>query len=86
MHYHSGIAVFELSHAQEFNCTKIIFPTCVCSSSVMMQEEALLSLSSPALLVDLDKVQRNAHRMMERCDKLGVKLRPHMKTHKTLYD
>ncbi|XP_075876781.1 D-serine dehydratase isoform X2 [Nelusetta ayraudi] len=50
----------------------------------MMQEEALSSLSSPALLVDLDKVKRNAHRMMERCDKLGVKLRPHMKTHKTL--
>lgn len=52
----------------------------------MMQEEALLSLSSPALLVDLDKVKRNANRMMERFDKLGVKLRPHMKTHKTLYD
>lgn len=83
MQHHSTVVV---NHAQEFNGTGIIFAACVCPSAVVMQEEALSSLSSPALLVDLDKVKRNAHRMIERCDKLGVKLRPHMKTHKTLYE
>uniref|UniRef100_A0A3P9M123 Zgc:162816 n=1 Tax=Oryzias latipes TaxID=8090 RepID=A0A3P9M123_ORYLA len=42
------------------------------------------SLCTPALVVDLDKVKRNAQRMIERCQKMGVQLRPHMKTHKTL--
>lgn len=60
------------------------FFLCVCSRSLVMQEEALSALSSPALLVDLGKVQRNAQRMIERWEKLGVRLRPHMKTHKTV--
>lgn len=62
---------------------------CACSSSVIMNEEALSLLSAlctPALVVDVDKVKRNAQRMMEFCEKLGVQLRPHMKTHKTLYE
>uniref|UniRef100_A0A3Q3WYX7 D-serine dehydratase-like domain-containing protein n=1 Tax=Mola mola TaxID=94237 RepID=A0A3Q3WYX7_MOLML len=46
--------------------------------------EALSSLCSPALVLDVDKVKINAQRMIDRCDKLGVQLRPHMKTHKTL--
>uniref|UniRef100_A0A3Q0RS19 Zgc:162816 n=1 Tax=Amphilophus citrinellus TaxID=61819 RepID=A0A3Q0RS19_AMPCI len=44
----------------------------------------LSSLCTPAFVVDVDKVKRNAQRMIERCQKLGVQLRPHMKTHKTL--
>uniref|UniRef100_A0A3B4T817 Zgc:162816 n=1 Tax=Seriola dumerili TaxID=41447 RepID=A0A3B4T817_SERDU len=46
--------------------------------------EPLSALCTPALVVDVDKVKRNAQRMIERCQKLGVQLRPHMKTHKTL--
>lgn len=49
-----------------------------------MKEEALSSLFTPALVVDLDKVKRNVQRMSERYEKMGVQLRPHMKTHKTL--
>ncbi|XP_034411242.1 D-threo-3-hydroxyaspartate dehydratase [Cyclopterus lumpus] len=49
-----------------------------------MEEEALSALCTPALVVDLDKVKRNAEKMIERCQNLGVQLRPHMKTHKTL--
>uniref|UniRef100_A0A665XEL5 Zgc:162816 n=1 Tax=Echeneis naucrates TaxID=173247 RepID=A0A665XEL5_ECHNA len=44
----------------------------------------IASLCTPALVVDVDKVKRNAQRMKDRCQKLGVQLRPHMKTHKTL--
>uniref|UniRef100_A0A3Q2Y4S3 Zgc:162816 n=1 Tax=Hippocampus comes TaxID=109280 RepID=A0A3Q2Y4S3_HIPCM len=44
----------------------------------------LSTLCTPALVVDVDKVKKNAQRMIERCEKLGVQLRPHMKTHKTL--
>jgi D-serine deaminase-like pyridoxal phosphate-dependent protein len=39
-------------------------------------------LDTPALIVDLDVVARNATRMQARCDALGVALRPHIKTHK----
>ncbi|TNM98057.1 hypothetical protein fugu_014303 [Takifugu bimaculatus] len=49
-----------------------------------MKDEALSSLYTPALVVDLDKVKRNVQNMTERYEKLGVRLRPHMKTHKTL--
>lgn len=41
-------------------------------------------LPTPAFTVDLDVVKRNTQRMSERCKALGVSLRPHMKTHKTL--
>lgn len=57
-----------------------------CSSSVTMKDEALSSLFTPALVVDLDKVKRNVQRMSAHYEKMGVQLRPHMKTHKTLYD
>lgn len=56
------------------------------SSSATMKDEALSSLNTPALVVDLDKVKRNVQRMSEQYEKLGVQLRPHMKTHKTLYE
>ncbi|XP_066487541.1 D-serine dehydratase-like [Tiliqua scincoides] len=41
-------------------------------------------LPTPTFTVDLDVAKRNAQRMSERCRALGVSLRPHMKTHKTL--
>uniref|UniRef100_A0A3B4B7T9 D-serine dehydratase-like domain-containing protein n=1 Tax=Periophthalmus magnuspinnatus TaxID=409849 RepID=A0A3B4B7T9_9GOBI len=41
------------------------------------------SLCTPALVVDIDKVKKNAERMSKHYKELGVQLRPHMKTHKT---
>jgi D-serine deaminase-like pyridoxal phosphate-dependent protein len=41
-------------------------------------------LGTPAALVDLDRLERNAARMAETARRLGVRLRPHVKTHKTL--
>ncbi|HWM93192.1 MAG TPA: alanine racemase [Thermoanaerobaculia bacterium] len=37
---------------------------------------------TPALLLDLDVLERNLSRMAERCSRLGVAMRPHVKTHK----
>ena len=39
---------------------------------------------TPALLLDLDVLERNLSRMADRCASLGVSLRPHVKTHKCL--
>lgn len=39
-------------------------------------------LPTPALLVDLDVLERNLAHMQARCDTLDVALRPHVKTHK----
>src|SRR5262249_57670533 len=39
-------------------------------------------LDTPALLVDLDAVERNIQRMAEFCHAHGVNLRPHAKIHK----
>ncbi len=41
-------------------------------------------LPTPALLVDLDVLERNLSRMQARCDELDVALRPHVKTHKCI--
>ncbi|HIC87930.1 MAG TPA: alanine racemase, partial [Anaerolineae bacterium] len=40
-------------------------------------------IPTPALVVDLDKLHRNIDEMAERARKAGIKLRPHIKTHKT---
>ena len=42
------------------------------------------ALETPAVLVDLDVVERNVTAMAERARAAGVRLRPHAKTHKTL--
>ena len=39
-------------------------------------------LPTPALLLDLNVLERNLRRMQERANRLGVSLRPHLKTHK----
>lgn len=54
------------------------------TDAASMEGEAISTLSTPALVLDVDKVKRNAQRMIERCQNLGVQLRPHVKTHKTL--
>ncbi len=41
-------------------------------------------LRTPAALIDLDALERNAARMGATAARLGVRLRPHVKTHKTL--
>lgn len=40
-------------------------------------------VSTPALTIDLDILERNLERMASSCRKQGVGLRPHTKTHKT---
>lgn len=42
----------------------------------------LRSLPTPSLLLDVARVRHNAARMTERARALGVRLRPHVKTHK----
>lgn len=44
----------------------------------------LETIPTPALLLDLHRVNRNARRLTERVRVLGVRLRPHIKTHKCL--
>jgi len=39
-------------------------------------------LDTPALLIDLDRVEKNLRRWQEFCDRTGVRNRPHIKTHK----
>lgn len=41
-------------------------------------------LPTPALLLDLEALERNLDRMAGRAGRLGVRLRPHVKTHKCL--
>jgi D-serine deaminase-like pyridoxal phosphate-dependent protein len=41
-------------------------------------------LPTPALLLDIDVLERNLRRMSVRCKESGVRLRPHVKTHKCL--
>lgn len=42
-------------------------------------------LPTPALLIDLDRARENIRMMQERADALGLKLRPHIKTHRMPY-
>lgn len=41
-----------------------------------------LDLETPAPVVDLDRLERNLSRWQARCDELGLRSRPHVKTHK----
>jgi D-serine deaminase-like pyridoxal phosphate-dependent protein len=42
----------------------------------------LHTIKTPSLVLDVGRVRRNAERMSERVRRLGVSLRPHVKTHK----
>lgn len=44
----------------------------------------IFDLDTPALLVDLPKLERNIERMQNTATAVGAKLRPHIKTHKCL--
>ncbi len=41
-------------------------------------------IPTPALLLDIDTLEENLRRMSLRCKQFGVRLRPHVKTHKCL--
>lgn len=47
-----------------------------------MTYSSLEDLKTPCLLLDIDRVKANAARMTAKTSALGVKLRPHIKTHK----
>ncbi|MBO0783642.1 MAG: alanine racemase, partial [Ktedonobacteraceae bacterium] len=44
----------------------------------------IADVDTPALLVDLDRLDANIRRYAEAAEMAGVRLRPHIKTHKTL--
>ncbi|MDG9697329.1 hypothetical protein QC281_45605, partial [Streptomyces sp. DH17] len=43
----------------------------------------LSEIDTPALIIDLDAFERNLDTMAAAVGKLGVRLRPHAKTHKS---
>ncbi|KAL4217119.1 hypothetical protein ACF0H5_023574 [Mactra antiquata] len=45
---------------------------------------SIFDVETPCLLVDIDIVKKNCQTMIDRCKTMGVELRPHMKTHKTV--
>ncbi|MBP1994016.1 alanine racemase [Paenibacillus eucommiae] len=45
----------------------------------------LVDLETPAILIDLDTLDRNLRHTAELAQKAGVKLRPHFKTHKSVW-
>jgi D-serine deaminase-like pyridoxal phosphate-dependent protein len=47
-------------------------------------QDPLLTLDTPAAVIDLARMQRNIDRMQQRMDALGVRLRPHVKTSKSV--
>ena len=47
-------------------------------------ESSIDALPTPALLLDLSRLERNAARMRERAKTLGIALRPHLKTAKSV--
>src|SRR5512135_3259672 len=51
-------------------------------ASISLGTGAIRDIETPALLLDLDIVERNLERMASRAKQLGVQLRPHAKTHK----
>lgn len=44
----------------------------------------IIDLESPAFLIDAARLERNSRMMLKRSGKLGVRLRPHVKTHKSV--
>ena len=48
----------------------------------MLKSEIVSRVGTPAVVVDLDIVDRNIARGQALCDAAGIKSRPHMKTHK----
>ena len=49
-----------------------------------MTAESIFDLPTPALILDRPRLERNAARMREKVRELGVTLRPHVKTSKSI--
>ena len=58
-------------------------PEVLPQSLVGLLEEPVQAIDTPALVVDLDAMNRNVQRMAEFCTKHRVRLRPHAKAHKS---
>ncbi|MDW7674256.1 MAG: alanine racemase [Bacillota bacterium] len=43
-----------------------------------------MNIQTPAVVVDLEKLEKNIYKMQQFADKHNIKLRPHIKAHKTL--
>ena len=44
----------------------------------------IFQLQTPALILELPRLERNADRVLDKVKQLGVKLRPHVKTSKSI--
>jgi D-serine deaminase-like pyridoxal phosphate-dependent protein len=44
--------------------------------------KSLEDIQTPVPVIDIDVVDRNLRRWQDRCDRLGIANRPHIKTHK----
>lgn len=54
------------------------------NASLIGKPGSRAALTTPALVIDLDAMERNIERMAAHCKKHGVALRPHAKTHKSI--
>ena len=48
-----------------------------------LAERIAREFGTPAVVIDLDRVERNIARLQAACDGAGVANRPHIKTHKS---
>ena len=48
-----------------------------------MEQLPVSDLDTPAFVIDLDRLERNLDAMAQLTRQAGVKLRPHVKTHKS---
>ncbi|MBN1579245.1 MAG: DSD1 family PLP-dependent enzyme [Anaerolineae bacterium] len=55
------------------------------NTTLIGQPGSRLKLQTPVLIVDLDALERNVARMARTCQRHGVSLRPHAKTHKSIH-
>jgi D-serine deaminase-like pyridoxal phosphate-dependent protein len=46
--------------------------------------QSVAALATPCVTIDLDRLKRNLARWQDRCEALGLRFRPHVKTHKTV--
>jgi len=52
-------------------------------SAETLKTQIAREFGTPAVVIDLDRVERNIARVQQVCDKAGVANRPHIKTHKS---
>lgn len=54
------------------------------NSPLIGKTDGARELATPALVIDLKAFERNLTAMQEHCNRVGLKLRPHAKTHKSV--